>query len=83
MDTTLIIGSTGAAILLIGFVLEQQGIITDKSFPYEEINIVGSGLLGWYAAVLGSWPFVVLEGVWALAALWYLVRRLVGTRKNS
>ena len=83
MDMTLLIGTLGAVLLLIGFALEQFGVIGDKSYAYDGLNVVGSGLLGWYAAILGSWPFIVLETIWALVAAYYVLRRLVGMEKNG
>ncbi len=63
------IGSTGAALILLAFVLGQLHKWKDTYFVYDFVNLVGSGLLIWYAILLSSWPFLVLNGVWALVSL--------------
>ncbi|MEJ0053965.1 MAG: hypothetical protein WDN10_04570 [bacterium] len=79
----LIIGTIGAAVLLAAFALEQTGVITDKSYAYDCANVIGSGLLGWYAFVGHVYPFVVLEVVWATVALYYILGRLAGKGKGG
>lgn len=73
---TLFIGTLGAFLLLVAFCLEQFDVISDKSYAYDGLNLVGAGLLAWYAVLLGSVPFIVLEGIWALVAAYYIARRL-------
>jgi hypothetical protein len=75
------IGIAGAAILLLAFVLEQLGLVSDKSYFYDGANVLGSALLGYYAYEGRVWPFVVLEIVWALVALYYIGKRLAGPSK--
>jgi hypothetical protein len=82
VNIALIIGTLGAALLLVAFALEQFGVITDKSYLYDGANVVGSGLLGWYAFVGHAYPFIVLETVWALVALYYIIRRLAARGKT-
>jgi len=77
----IIIGSIGAAILLLAFALEQFGVVSDKSYAYDGANVLGSALLGYYAWVGQVWPFIVLEAVWALVALYYIGKRLAGGPK--
>lgn len=73
---TLVIGTAGAAFLLAAFALEKFGILKNDSFPYDVLNLVGAGLLTWYAFLLNSWPFIILEGIWALVAFSYFIRRV-------
>lgn len=73
---TLLIGTVGAALLLIAFTLEKFELLQNNSFEYNMLNFIGAALLTWYALILNSVPFIVLEGIWALIAFWYLVRRL-------
>lgn len=77
----IVIGSLGAALLLMAFALEQFGVISDKSYIYDGANVLGSALLGYYAWVGQVWPFMVLEAVWALVALYYMGKRLAGGSK--
>lgn len=69
MDWPLIIGSTGAGIILIAFVLNQIHRWQDTYLIYDLCNAVGSLMLVHYAWVGHSWPFLVLNGVWAAVSL--------------
>ena len=73
-----IIGSTGATLILIAFILEQTHRWKDTSLKYDLVNLVGSVLLIIYAILLRSWPFLILNTVWALVSLrdcWNDVRK--------
>lgn len=72
-----LVGSLGALFLLVAFSFQKFGILSEKSWKYDLLNMVGAGLLTWYAILLYSWPFIVLEGIWTLVAGWYLIRRLL------
>lgn len=79
--TTLLIGASGALLLLVGFALQKFGTIDGKSQTYNLLNFLGAGLLTWYSVLLGSWPFIVLEGIWTLVAGWYLVRHVLRVKQ--
>lgn len=69
MNTTLIIGILGAAIILAFFLLEQTNKVNNKSLWYDGGNFIGSALLVIYAILLSSIPFLILNGVWAIFSL--------------
>jgi hypothetical protein len=69
MDSVTLIGATGAGLILIAFILNQSGRWNQESIWYDGVNVVGGLLLVLYAYLLGSWPFLVLNGVWTLVAL--------------
>jgi hypothetical protein len=60
-----------------------SGRLDRRSPVYQGLNVVGAGLAGAAAALLPFYPFVVLEGVWSLAALAALVRGLSGGRGST
>ncbi len=64
-----LIGSSGACLILIAFILEQTHRWKDTDLKYDAVNLLGSGLLIAYAVLLNSYPFLVLNGVWALVSL--------------
>ncbi len=72
-DNPLLIGTIGAGLLLLGFILNLARLITEKSLTYLLMNLIGASLATWYAWVTETWPFVALECVWAAAALTRLV----------
>ncbi len=69
MIPSVYIGSTGAGLILIAFVLGQFHVWKDTYFIYDLVNLAGGALLIWYAILLSSWPFLVLNGVWAIVSL--------------
>lgn len=66
---TTFIGASGATLILIAFILEQTHRWKDTDLKYDVLNLIGSILLIVYALMLGSYPFLVLNGVWALVSL--------------
>lgn len=77
------IGSLGALLILIGFIMNQLHLWKDTYFIYDFINLLGSVLLVIYAILLGSFPFLVLNGVWALVSLRDCMRDLHQNAKKS
>ena len=79
MDTTLIIGITGASLILLAFFLNQTGKWSVGNVKYDFLNGVGSLLMVIYAVLLDSIPFLILNAVWALVSFKdvfkYLVKR--------
>lgn len=78
MDTTTIIGSLGATIILVMFLLNQTNRLKNSSVSYDFMNFVGSLLLVVYAILLNSWPFLILNTIWGLVSLKDV---LLGTEK--
>ncbi|PKN81389.1 MAG: hypothetical protein CVU47_06990 [Chloroflexi bacterium HGW-Chloroflexi-9] len=68
MTTEELIGFAGVGLLLLAFLLNLLGFLQAGGRPYLFLNLVGAGLAGLSAALIPFWPFVVLEGVWALVA---------------
>ena len=69
MDSTTLIGASGACLILVAFILEQTHKWKDTDFKYDVVNLLGSSLLIIYAFLLKSYPFFILNGVWALVSL--------------
>jgi len=76
-----LIGSIGVALLLGAFVLNLAKRLTTSAPTYSLLNLVGASLACYSSYLINFLPFVVLEGVWALAALGALLRTL-GTRSR-
>ena len=62
-------GFIGAGLILFAFVLNQFHVWKDTYFIYDFFNFLGAGLLVWYGVDGKAWPFVILNGVWALVSL--------------
>jgi len=72
-----LIGSIGVALLLGAFLLNLLKRLSTAAPSYTLLNLVGAGLACYSSYLIDFMPFVVLEGVWALAALVALVRTRV------
>lgn len=80
LDPTTLIGTLGALLILIAFTMNQMHKWKNDYLIYDLINLIGSGLLIIYAAILKSYPFLVLNGVWAFLSLRDVV---IDFKKNS
>lgn len=78
MDMTLIIGITGAGILLVMFVLHQLHIVSEDALGYDLLNAIGSALLVVYAVRINSIPFAILNAVWCLVSVRDVIWRKKG-----
>lgn len=72
------IGTAGVSLLLLAFAFNLLGKLSSQSTWYLVLNIVGAALACWSSYIIHFWPFVVLEGVWALSSLFTLA-----TKKNT
>jgi hypothetical protein len=63
MNTLSVFGACAVAIMLLSCALEQRSAWWVLIFA---LACAASSLYGWLA---GTWPFGVVEGVWALVAL--------------
>ena len=65
----------GALGILVPFAMVQFRRTTAHSWLYLSLNLAGSVVLTWLALIESQWGFVLLQGVWGLAALVGLVLR--------
>ena len=69
-------GSLGVAILLLAFVLNMLKIIKTESLSYLLLNFIGAAIACFASWLISYFPFVILEGVWAVVSLVSLVKYL-------
>jgi hypothetical protein len=70
----LIIGAIGGAIILLAYLLELFRHIDPYNKTFLTANIVGSALLVYYAYLLDSMPFLILNAVWVLGSIYELIK---------
>lgn len=73
----------GALMVLGGFALSQFHILSQQSYLYLLLNVIGSGILAVLAILMQQWGFLLLEGGWALVALWGLITLLISHKPIS
>jgi hypothetical protein len=68
----------GALLILAGFAAAQFGALRVDSILYLVLNLAGSLVLAYLAAIDDQWGFLLLETVWAIVSAWSLIRVLRG-----
>jgi len=61
--------SIGVIILLIAFLLNLYKKLPAQTARYKLMNLIGAGICCFSSWLIKFYPFVALEGVWALVAL--------------
>ncbi|MCA9381072.1 hypothetical protein KC678_02310 [Candidatus Dojkabacteria bacterium] len=74
-----LVGILGAALALLAFLLIQSDKVTQKSFFYDLLNAIAGVLLVIYGYHYNTWPFVILNIVWAGAS----IKDLIFTKYNN
>ena len=64
-----LIGIIGALLVLSAYLGLQRSWLTAGDRKYDILNFVGAGMLAYVAIIDRQYGFILLEGVWALAAL--------------
>lgn len=78
-----ILGSIGVSLLLTGFLLNLRHILSTENKWYIVLNIVGAALCGYSSYLIKFYPFVILEGVWVVAAFSSLLKRVPRETLNN
>lgn len=67
---TLAAGIGGMIFILTAFILDEfVPAFNQNTWRYNAMNILGSGLLAYYAFTIQGWPFLVLNLVWLIVAV--------------
>ena len=82
-DIYFLMGILGMLCILAGFLLIQTHKVTADSILYDVLNFVGSALLVIYGIAGNVWPFVILNGIFAVYSLYDIVKDLQGTHTSK
>jgi len=77
MEISTAMGIIGLFLLLLAFVLNLLKKINQNSKIYNLINFVGAGLLTYYSYTLNNAIFFILELIWAVFALYFLIKLII------
>ncbi|KKP40536.1 MAG: hypothetical protein UR28_C0001G0046 [Candidatus Peregrinibacteria bacterium GW2011_GWF2_33_10] len=83
MKETAILGFIGALMILIAFVMNQKHKWEEDYLVYDLSNVAGSSLLVWYAYLIDAYPFMLLNGAWAIVSLVDVVKYFMNLRKGG
>jgi hypothetical protein len=74
MNSTDWIGFLGVFQILLAYILNVIGKISNKHIVFILLNLVGASMACLASILLNYWPFIILEAVWALASLFTLIK---------
>lgn len=74
MSNSDIIATIGVSLLLIAFFLQSMKIIKSESTIYGLLNLFGAAIAGYASLLISFYPFVILEAIWCLVAIYGLVK---------
>lgn len=74
-----LINSVGVSLILLAFLLLTLKKVRPEDKIYNLLNLFGAGLAGIGAYMINSMPFVVLEVIWVMVALFGLYKSSVST----
>jgi len=69
-----VIGAVGGGIILVAYLLELFQRIDPYNKFFLSANIIGSALLTYYAYLLDSIPFIILNVAWVLGSIYELIK---------
>lgn len=70
-----IINTFGVSLILLAFLLLTLKKVASRSVAYNLLNLIGAGLACYGAILINAVPFVVLEAIWCLVAIYGLLKR--------
>jgi hypothetical protein len=76
MSFVALVGTGGAVLVLIAFVLSSLEKVSRGSYVYMFINGLGAFLLIYYAIESGAIVFVGLNLIWLGVEIYYLIKKL-------
>jgi len=80
---TTAIGFSGMALVLFAFLMNQFKKWNSESVTYDIANTAGSALLVIYAIILKSYPFLILNAVWAIVSARDIVLDIKDGKKEN
>lgn len=69
LTITTFIGVIGAVLVLVAFALNEWGKLDHDDVSYDALNAIGGACLAFYAYLLGSVPFLILNLIWTGVAV--------------
>jgi len=70
------ISSIGVFFILLAFFLTTFGFLSEKSKTYFLLNIIGGSFAFAGAVLMNSTPFMIMEVVWVLVAVYGIIKHL-------
>lgn len=68
------IGFIGVFFILIAYILNVIDKLKHDSLSFIILNLIGASLACLASILMNYWPFIILEGVWAIVSLYALYK---------
>jgi hypothetical protein len=76
MNTNDIIGTIGVGLILIAYFLNIFSWIKKEGVLFYVMNIVGASIACFASVLISFWPFIILEGTWAIVSVIGLMKTI-------
>ena len=77
METSTIIATIGVSLLLIAFFANLTQIQKQHDWGYLSLNFIGAALACYASYLIHFFPFIILEGTWAVVAAVAIGRKIL------
>lgn len=71
-----IIGLIGFVLLFVSFLLNHTKVFKRHTLEYNGLNFLGAGILAWYSFQINDLVFLIVNAVWCVVALYFIVLKL-------
>jgi hypothetical protein len=79
MNTNDIIGTIGVGLILIAYFLNMFSLVKKEGILFYVMNIVGASIACFASVLISYWPFIILEGTWAIVSVIGLMKSIKKT----
>lgn len=76
MNTSDIIGTVGVGLILLAYFLNIFSLIKKDGYLFYTLNIFGGAIACFSSYLIRFWPFVILEGTWAIISIIGLLKSI-------
>ncbi|MEO1451842.1 MAG: hypothetical protein AAFV07_20090 [Bacteroidota bacterium] len=76
------LGFIGVFQILLAYLLQIFRIISQDDWSFLWLNLVGAGMACLSAILMLYWPFIIMEGVWTVATLITMIKKVNGGRNK-
>ena len=76
MNTNDIIGTIGVGLILIAYFLNIFSMIKKDGTLFYILNIIGGSIACFASILISFWPFIILEGTWAIVSIVGLLKTI-------
>ncbi|HBT10955.1 MULTISPECIES: CBU_0592 family membrane protein [Leeuwenhoekiella] len=70
------LGALGVFQILLAYVLNLSKKVTTTDWSFLILNTIGASMACSASVLLEYWPFIILEGVWALTSLISVIQKI-------